>query len=445
MSNKDQFIKEFKPLIDNFLQLIRDNKRHQKGNVKGFSAAGFQYDIIITIDQLTSFNDLVTKITYYQDFEGNFSEKHVEKEFLILLSKLRNDYSRADEFIGELYTNFIDNSNNEWRVITQLENVMFVERAVFKLIDSTLKYMKPEDLTDCTLKLMKPEDLSISSSSLQQDFLGPHYSNWVLSHCIYTDVKAGDQSKAEELAIDNFNLSINLLRLYFPNLDISIKRPVSLSEKQEKIAYEIISTNITKKCANISVKSDDKGSQKLNPKVYEYLVENGINSLSNNNQINCKFKISDVVKDCLYWYGLALDTSLLSAKLLNYVTVLESALKFNDRNELTQRIADRCALFLETDYKKRKDICTNVKEIYKLRSAVVHSGSIIGKAPKKKAEQLKLTKLAGIYARSVLIKLIRENDQRSGDFEKFIQDLDDMKYKERFYVLTIQDSNNSTI
>lgn len=45
MNNKDQFIKEFKPLIDNFLQLIRDNKRHQKGNVKGFSAAGFQYDI----------------------------------------------------------------------------------------------------------------------------------------------------------------------------------------------------------------------------------------------------------------------------------------------------------------------------------------------------------------------------------------------------------------
>ena len=35
MSDKDQFIKEFKPLIDNFLQLIRDNKRHQKGNVKG--------------------------------------------------------------------------------------------------------------------------------------------------------------------------------------------------------------------------------------------------------------------------------------------------------------------------------------------------------------------------------------------------------------------------
>ena len=30
MNKKDQFIKEFKPVIDNFLQLICDNKRHQK-------------------------------------------------------------------------------------------------------------------------------------------------------------------------------------------------------------------------------------------------------------------------------------------------------------------------------------------------------------------------------------------------------------------------------
>lgn len=440
MSKKDQFIKEFKPLIDNFLQIIWDNKRHQKENVKGFTVSGFQYDIIITIDQLTSFNDLVTKLTYYQDFEGNFSEKYVEKEFLNLLHKLRNDYSQADESIEKFYTSFIDNSNNEWRVIAQLENVIFVERAVFKLIDCTLKHMKLDDLIDCTLKLMKPDELSISGSSLQQEVLGPHYSNWVLSHCIYTDVKAGDLSKAEELAIDNFNLSINLLRLYFPNLKINIKNPVSLSDKQETIVYELISTNVTKKCANVSGKKDIDQQQKLNPKVYEYLVKNGINNLSNNNQINCEFKISDVVKDCLYWYGLALDTNLLSAKLLNYVTVLESALKFNDRNELTQRIADRCALFLETDYKKRKDICTNVKEIYKLRSAVVHSGSIIGKKFNKKFEQLKLIELAGIYARNVLIKLIRENDQRNGDFKKFIQDLDDIKYKEKFYVLTIRDS-----
>jgi|GEM_PF-2661595 len=437
MSKKDQFMKKFKPLICDFLQLIWDNKTNQEGNVKGYSTPDSQYDVIIKTDQLTYFNDLVTKITYYQDFEGNFSEKYVESELLHLLHKLRNENSRADEFIEELYTSFIDNSNNECRVIAQLENVVFVERAVFKLIDCTLKFMKPDDLIDCTLRLMKPDDLSINSTSLQQKFLGSHYSNWVLSHCIYTDVKAGDSSKAEELAIDNFNLAINLLRLYFPTLNISIRKPVSLSDKQEKIASEIISTNITKKCANISVKNDIKTSQKLNPKVYKYLVENGINSLSNNNQINCKFKISDVVKDCLYWYGLALDTSLLSAKLLNYVTVLESALKFNDHNELTQRIADRCALFLETDYNKRKDICTDIKKIYALRSAVVHSGSIIGKAPTEKAEQLKRTELAGIYARSVLIKLIRENDQRNGDFKKFIQHLDDIKYKERFYVLTI--------
>ncbi|WP_269852133.1 hypothetical protein [Methanosarcina horonobensis] len=183
---------------------------------------------------MTDFNDIITKIVYYEDFNGSFSTKYVEQKLFELLHKILCDHSRANEYIGELYTNFIDDSKNNWRVIAQLENVRFVERAVFKLMDSTLKFMKPEELFDCTLKLMKPEDLSVSINSLQRDLLGPHYSNWELSHCIYTDVTAGDQLKAEELAIDNFNLSLNLLRLYFPNLNISIKRPISMSDTQEK-------------------------------------------------------------------------------------------------------------------------------------------------------------------------------------------------------------------
>lgn len=438
MSKKDQFIRKFKPDIDNFIHLIRDNKRHKEGNAKSFVTFDSSIEIIVTFGQLTNFNDIIAKIAYYKDFNGNFSTKYVEKELLKLLHEILSDNSRADKYIGELYKNFIENSNNEWRVIAQLENVRFVERAVFKLIDCTLKYMKPQDLIDCTLKLMKPEDLYINTNSLQTDFLRNHYSNWVLSHCIYTDVKAGDQSKAEELAIDNFILSINLLRLYFPNLDIRIKRPISLSDKKEKIAYEIISTNITKKRAAISVKNDIERYQDLNPKIYEYLLKNGINSLSNNNQLKHEIRISDVVRDCLYWYGLALDTSLQSARLLHYVTVLESGLKLkNEKTEVAQKIADRCALFLETDSSKRKDISRDIKDIYNLRSTVVHTGSIIGKNPEK---ELKLIESASIYAMHVLKKLIKENNQRNGDFKKFIQDLDDMKYKERFYVLTVHAS-----
>lgn len=439
MSQKE-FIGKIKPDINKFIDLIRDNKRHQKGNVIGFKTFDSPIEVIVTSDQLLNFNDIVADIVYYKDFNGNFSTKYVEKELLSLFNKILNNDSQADEYIGELYTNFIDNSNNEWRIIAQLENVIFREKAVFKLIDSTLKSMKPEDLLDCTLKLIEPEDKHINTGSLQRDILRNHYSNWVLSHCIYTDVKAGDQTKAEELAIDNFNLSINLLRLYFPNLDIRVKTPISQSDKKEKNTYEIISTNITKKHAEISIKNDP-GNQYLNPDVYEYLLENGISSLSNNNQLEVKIRISDVVKDCLYWYGLALDTSLQSAKLLHYVTILESCLKLKGENtEVSQKIADRCALFLETDFSKRKEISKNIKNIYSLRSTVVHTGSIIGKNSKKISEKLELIELASIYSTHVLKKLIKENNQREEDFEKFIRELDDMKYEERFYVLTIHNS-----
>lgn len=421
MNEKDQFIEKIKPDISNFTHLIRNNRRFQEGNVKSFSLFNSPIEGIVASNQVTDFYDIITKIAYYEDFNGSFSTKYVEKKLFELLHKILCDHSRDDEYIGELYTNFIDNSKNNWRVIAQLENVRFVERAVFKLIDSTLKFMKPEDL-------------SVSINSLQRDLFGPHYSNWVLSHCIYTDVTAGDQLKAEELAIDNFNLSLNLLRLYFPNLNISIKRPISMSDTQEKIAYEIISINITKKDRNISEKNDKKKCVDLSPKIYDYLVKNGIDSLSNNSQIDCALKISDVVKDCLYWYGLALNTSLLSAKFLHYVTILEAGLKLNgEDSEVTQKIASRCSLFLETDVGKRREIRKEIIKIYDLRSKVVHTGRILGKKSEKElddiASQMRLTESASIYARNVLIKLIRENNERKGDFEKLIKDLDNMNHK----------------
>jgi hypothetical protein len=73
-----------------------------------------------------------------------------------------------------------------------------------------------------------------------------------------------------------------------------------------------------------------------------------------------------------------------------------------------------------------------------LRSTIVHTGYVLDKnpivkKPKEKLEDLKynleLVNLAAEYAKSVLRKLIKENNRLNGDFNRFISELDDMKYK----------------
>lgn len=153
----------------------------------------------------------------------------------------------------------------------------------------------------------------------------------------------------------------------------------------------------------------------LNTNLYSKLIERGIENLSNNNSI------SKVVKECLHWYGIGLDEKMPSAKLINFVTILEAALKRNgERTELKQKVSDRCAFLLDTTFDSRKKIVKEISKIYDERSKVVHTGTIV--------DDQNTAVLAGGYARAVLIELIQKNSHLNGNFEKFIDELDDLKY-----------------
>ena len=91
---------------------------------------------------------------------------------------------------------------------------------------------------------------------------------------------------------------------------------------------------------------------------YEGLVDAGIKELGKNTTI------TKVVKDCLYWFGLGLDEKHPSARLLNFVTVLESSLKRkNENTELQRAVSERCAFLLYDEYEKRKVAIKELKKI----------------------------------------------------------------------------------
>lgn len=432
--NQKEFAKEFESQINDFCQMIYNNKPNQLGNLKRSFSFDYQNDVIISsMEQLDKFNHIINDITYYVDFKGRFSSEYIEEEVIRLLHKLLDDSTRASVYLQELYTNLYDKSDHEWFIITQLNNIELKKTTPFKLIDSTMKIMFQEDfLEESTAIKHKRQDQSVTNL-LNMFLLPDSLDNWILKPCIYTNVKAGDKFKARDFAIDNFNTSINLLRLYFPNYKITIEGYISLSDNPINNSQNIISYDKTEGFRNLSPLKILPRFLKLDIELYKELEKLGIHNLSDNSEISKR------IKECLYWYGLALDTSFLSAKLLNYVTILEHILKIKDeKTELSQRIADRCALFLETDFKKRKDICEKIKDIYDLRSNIVHSGDIfdknpMDKKPKKKIEDLRsnleLVNRAAEYARSVLLKLIKENNRFNGDFNAFIYELDDMKYK----------------
>jgi Apea-like HEPN len=60
-------------------------------------------------------------------------------------------------------------------------------------------------------------------------------------------------------------------------------------------------------------------------------------------------------------------------KLIDFAIACEALLsKSNDRNSLTHKLSVRFSRLVENDYEKRKELCTNMKELYRERSKIVH-------------------------------------------------------------------------
>ena len=64
-----------------------------------------------------------------------------------------------------------------------------------------------------------------------------------------------------------------------------------------------------------------------------------------------------------------------------------------------------------------------MKKIYNLRSGVVHKAALID----KKIDREDPTSLAGGYSRLILIKLIKMSEELDGNFERFIDYIDNIK------------------
>ena len=349
-------------------------------------------------EQIEEFSDLIDFILKYQNFSQVFSSTFIEEEITRTLHKTFDDPDTIPSEIEQFYSKLINNSTNEWFIISEVENIKLHSTTIsFNLINCTIKFLKEEDIP-FEIKLTK-----IGNSSIE---------DYIMKPCIFTTVTAGDNKKAINLAFSNFNQSFNLLKVFSPHSKPSIKETYS-SELQKFYSY-----NATKKQV-IQHRSRSNyvflKVANLNKELYTYLQQNGLKELENDNSI------TKVIKNCLHWFGAGLNEDLQSSKLLNFVTILESTLKKQgEKTELKQRVADRCALLLGSNFDERKEIEKYISDIYNVRSNVVHIGTII--------DDENIVEIAREYARTVLIRLIKVNSEYNGNFEKFINEIDDKKY-----------------
>jgi hypothetical protein len=92
-----------------------------------------------------------------------------------------------------------------------------------------------------------------------------------------------------------------------------------------------------------------------------------------------KYNKANRVERAMSFLSIARSSADLPNKIAFYVLVLECLFSANDGTELTHKIRERVALYMEEDYNKRKEIFENVKIYYALRSKYVHGQELESK------------------------------------------------------------------
>lgn len=397
---KIEFIQEFIRRIEflNRIVVANKNKEGKPSLHSSYDEKTNTYIKFFQSEEIEELNCLVNFILKYQNFNQLFSNEYVEDMVIGILHETFSNLETIQLKVENFYSRLIKNSSNKWIIICEVDNIKLLSTTFsFKFVDSTLKILKPEDLP------LREKLKNINNSKVSKSIMKP---------CIFTSVIAGDIYKANDSALQNFNISLNLLRLYFP-----YSKPI-IKELIHSDNFEIYSFNMDSKLGLISFRDSDDikfNTITLSKEIYSDLQQKGIKELEK----NCS--ITEVIINCLHWYGAGLDESLQSSKLLNFVTILESTLKKKgEKTELKQRVADRCALLLGNNFNEKKEIEKLISNIYNERNDIVHVGNIINNE--------NIVEIAKAYSRAVLIRLMELNSKYNGNMEKFIDELDDKKY-----------------
>lgn len=136
-----------------------------------------------------------------------------------------------------------------------------------------------------------------------------------------------------------------------------------------------------------------------------------------------KAGIQTRISRAIKWFSYAVAAHEIDQKFVGYAVALESLLTDSAKPDptqswgsITQKLAERCAFLLSDDRQKRKEIEKEIKELYGMRSQIVHGGSSVSEENIVRIQ---------VYAHSAIIAFASHNFT---SWEKFQDWINDLKY-----------------
>lgn len=389
---------------ENLLKICMDTQEVDRSERIGKVWFGKERFITLYDEDMICFNNALKGLLNDSFIENNVTTKFLEQELQKIIHEtfgiLRDDRDAyLNKWLVELKDS-IEERMEEWVFIIPLENVS-LHNEPFEVGNVKL-YTFNENKAE--------EFMSTATALLNRDLYEYEREEWSNlkksnSKRVCAEVKVkGLLDKSQEIALKKVRIALNILRLYtYPKSDDSLRRYFGIVGEviPGDVRYILGFTEDKKWIFPIPEDFGYLAPFELDPERIETMKNNGfeiVNEILKRDKHN---SFETRLLASIYWFGSGLNIGEIKAaeiqkpkdkeqknthkdfeyfnagdRFLKFFVALESLLIFNENEPITNNIAERVAFLLGDKYEERKEIKKRMKDLYGVRSKIVHHGDV---------------------------------------------------------------------
>jgi Apea-like HEPN len=346
------------------------------------------------------------KVGYYEEgfrriykivdtfFKGSNFNRFISEKFLVdnVFEWLVDSYRHGQN--ETILTDFIlKRSNESIRKFRIYIPVLYLESdKEFKIGDVSFAYITEDYIKNLSLSVELDKRQKYIESMLR-------HKGQLMGSCVIQ----AERGKAMEIGMDAIEFSTHLLKMVSPTVFFP----------DVKAYYDVDFKNMFQLKNDLLVQSIEEQSQfnlesrrrslpfVITPQIWKLMIENGLELLHQFilNTATSKSELQLLICNAIKNYSRAISNHDLHERTTQIFTILESLLLPNDNAAIIDSVCKYLPKLVETESEARTEIVQKVKEMYKVRSSMIHHA-------KRKEFDIKDLAFLQICARSLIYKYI---------------------------------------
>ena len=335
---------------------------------------------VISKEDSENFNDFVKSLHKKCD-NKYLSVSTIESECITYLDAIINSENDTDDHMVRELESLIkrlEDKVHQWIVIFPIDHLVLSNLNRIELgSDELVPFSQIEKEFG---KIIHEANSNTSFGATVEEAIKKDFTDRV---CLKVEVIAEEQNRYEDAWFE-YESIINILRIFlscYRNVELVkigigedyFSRHILLSfGKNETVGYGISATNTRFKDAEFTLTPEIL--KELEEKYYFNELKTILSERKNRSKLQTQILLA------IRWIGAAIHDDIESDKILKFAIALECLLisgKNQDNKSKSESLAERCAFLLEEVPSERHKIYREIKDLYNIRSDIVHEGDTI--------------------------------------------------------------------